>query len=86
MAELRTLVCSKCLRACCWHGEFQCDDYQTAGLLRATETQLRQLNREHPDYFLPHMGTHDNAREPILTDRAVQLALSPGTAAEEAAP
>jgi hypothetical protein len=69
-------VCDKCLRACCWHGIFLCDDNQTAGLLRATEAQLRALNREHPDYFMPHFSDgHDSPREPILSDSRFRAAL-----------
>lgn len=44
-------VCSACLRASCWHGEFYCEQYKTAGLLEVTESTLDKLNREHPSYY-----------------------------------
>ena len=44
-------VCSKCLRASCWQGEFYCDDYRTAGIVQKTRKELRALKREHPDYW-----------------------------------
>lgn len=69
---LRTLVCDKCLKASCWHGEFFCDDYQTAGLLRASEAQLRLLGREHPSYFMERLGVDDDPREPVLTNARVR--------------
>ena len=49
--ERRVLVCDKCLRACCWYGEFMCDDAQGAGTGILTTRQLRRLNLEHPDYW-----------------------------------
>lgn len=42
-------VCDKCLRACCWHGEFMCDESRNAGTIIVSESSLKRLNREHPD-------------------------------------
>lgn len=44
-------VCSECLRASCWQGEFMCDKARTAGTVEKTREQLAQLNREHPSYW-----------------------------------
>lgn len=44
-------VCDACLRACCWHGIFMCDDSRDAGLVQKTASELRKLNREHPSYY-----------------------------------
>jgi hypothetical protein len=42
-------VCSECLCACCWHGEFYCDKARDAGTVEKRVPELRALNREHPD-------------------------------------
>lgn len=44
-------VCDACLRACCWHGVFFCEDYQTAGTTKKTARELRALDLEHPSYY-----------------------------------
>lgn len=45
-------VCDKCLRACCWQGEFMCDDARTAGTVERTVAQLREGQYgEHEDYW-----------------------------------
>jgi hypothetical protein len=44
-------VCSECLMASCWHGEFMCDKSQTAGLVKKTVAELRALDREHESYW-----------------------------------
>lgn len=44
-------VCSACLRASCWHGNFMCDDAVGAGTVRKTVRELAALNREHPSYY-----------------------------------
>ena len=49
--KLKVLVCDKCLRACCWYGEFMCDDAVQAGLKILTVGDLRKLDREHEDYW-----------------------------------
>jgi len=45
----KVLVCDKCLKASCWHGEFMCDEAQTAGLKVLTVGDLQKLDREHPE-------------------------------------
>lgn len=47
----KVLVCDKCLRACCWYGEFMCDAATEAGLKILTVHDLRMLDREHEDYW-----------------------------------
>ena len=69
MNEPRTLVCSACKCASCWMGQFYCDDYVSAGLVRATEAQLRELNVEDPSYFMgPLKARHDNPAVMLLED------------------
>lgn len=34
-------VCDKCLRACCWQGNFMCDKAASAGTLEMTIEALR---------------------------------------------
>lgn len=50
-ASDKVLVCDKCLRACCWYGEFMCDEAVTAGLKILTVADLRRLDREHEEYW-----------------------------------
>lgn len=48
----KVTVCDRCLRACCWQGEFMCDDARGAGTTEKTVGELRQLKRgEHEDYW-----------------------------------
>lgn len=51
--ERTVTVCASCLRACCWLGEFYCEDYKTANVTQKTITELRRLGREHSDYWKP---------------------------------
>lgn len=44
-------VCASCLRASCWQYEFCCEEYKTAGTVMKPESELRQLNLEHPSWF-----------------------------------
>lgn len=53
-------VCADCLRACCWMGEFMCDENTFASTKDFTVKQLRRLattnkklidNGEHEDYW-----------------------------------
>lgn len=46
-------VCSACLRASCWNGEFMCDNYRHATTQQMTVKELAQLDIEHPSYWLP---------------------------------
>lgn len=45
-------VCDYCLQASCWQGEFLCDYAKSAGTRRMSESRLRELSRESPDYWL----------------------------------
>ena len=44
-------VCSACLQASCWHGEFMCDEAYTAGVKELRASELCFLSREHPDHY-----------------------------------
>ena len=44
-------VCSSCLCASCWLGLFHCDDCKVAGTVNLPVSELRALDREHPDYW-----------------------------------
>ncbi len=44
-------VCDECLRACCWHGQFMCEDSRNAGTVIKTVRELKELGREHSDYW-----------------------------------
>jgi len=47
-------VCSECLTASCWNGEFYCDKYISAGTVEKTVDELRELKLEHESYYLPY--------------------------------
>ncbi len=47
----RVMVCSECLRAACYHGEFMCDGAVGAGTVIKTVGELRPLKLEHPDHW-----------------------------------
>jgi hypothetical protein len=44
-------VCDSCFRACCWYGEFMCDNAKAAGTTLKTVSELRRLNLENKDYW-----------------------------------
>jgi len=44
-------VCDGCLKACCWHGEFMCDNAKNCGTIRVHKDDLRRLDREHSSYW-----------------------------------
>lgn len=52
-------VCDICIRSCCWHGEFMCDDAVKAGTVDLPVGFLRKLTKhldhtgcsEHEDYW-----------------------------------
>lgn len=44
-------VCACCLRACCWHGEFMCDEARNAGITERSVDELDRLNLEHRDNY-----------------------------------
>ena len=45
------IVCSSCLTASCWHGEFYCDEYKSAGTIKKTRSELDRLSLEHPSNY-----------------------------------
>ena len=47
----KVAVCSECLRASCWWGEFYCDDYKTAGVVELPRWALEQLALEDPSFW-----------------------------------
>ena len=49
--ERLVTVCSACLRASCWQGQFMCDAAQGAGTVERTVSDLRQMAREHPTWW-----------------------------------
>lgn len=44
-------VCDKCLRACCWQGEFMCDNAIGAGTFDLDIRYLQARALEHPSYW-----------------------------------
>lgn len=44
-------VCDRCKMACCWQGEFMCDEAKEARSIFMTVGELRKLNLEHPHYW-----------------------------------
>ena len=53
MREPTIAVCSACLQASCWNGVFYCDEYKSAAYVEKTVDELRALNLEHPDHWMP---------------------------------
>lgn len=51
MSDYTVTVCSECLRASCWTGEFMCEHARSAGTVERRASDLRELNREHPSYY-----------------------------------
>lgn len=47
----RVVVCSECLTATCWRGDFYCDKYKTAGTMALRVDEAKRLNREHWSYI-----------------------------------
>jgi hypothetical protein len=39
------------MTASCWYNEFCCEAYKTANITFATVAELRELKREHEDYW-----------------------------------
>ena len=44
-------VCDNCGRSSCWHYEFVCADYVTAGTKEMKRSELDKLKLEHPSYY-----------------------------------
>jgi len=51
MADYHVTVCSACLCASCWHGEFMCSKAVGAGTTTRLRPELDRLNREHPSHY-----------------------------------
>jgi len=45
------IVCDACSRACCWKGEFMCEDARFAGTIKKTIRELKILDLENPCYW-----------------------------------
>lgn len=56
MRKQTVTVCSACLQATCWQGLFYCDEYRTAGTVEKTPKLLKELDLEHPDYWVYGKG------------------------------
>lgn len=72
--DKKVMVCSKCLTAACWYGEFMCNEAVSAGTVVKTVGELKALNREHSDYwtnkkFLEVYGTST----PDFVDKSQRL-------------
>ena len=50
-ADYDVTVCSSCLRASCWHGEFYCEMARNAGITTRKASELRRLKLEHSSHF-----------------------------------
>lgn len=61
-------VCSRCLRACCWQGEYMCDEARYANIVpRRISTLIRRHGQEeieHPDWWNRDLRT---GNRPVLT-------------------
>lgn len=44
-------VCSACLTAACWQGEFYCDEAWSAGTVEKSVKELKAIGRENPEYW-----------------------------------
>ena len=53
MSKDTITVCSVCLQASCWQGEFYCPDFRTAGTVKKTRQELEAFALEHPNYSHP---------------------------------
>jgi len=49
--EKLVLVCDKCFRACCWYGEFMCDEAGIAGTGLLPVQLLKEHGQEHPEFW-----------------------------------
>ena len=49
--ERMVTVCDKCLMACCWHGEFMCEEAQAAGTTELPIWKLEELALEDPHHW-----------------------------------
>jgi hypothetical protein len=49
--DYEVVVCSSCLTASCWHGEFMCQESQTANIKTMKARELRKLGIEHESNY-----------------------------------
>jgi len=49
--EKSVTVCSECLCASCWHGEFMCEEARFAKTVEMPIAQLKVLALENPEYW-----------------------------------
>ena len=47
----KILVCDKCFRACCFQGEFMCDDARLAGTVLMSVSELRAGNHGENEHY-----------------------------------
>jgi hypothetical protein len=52
-ADEDVTVCAECERACCWYGEFMCDNARDANIkvIKRSEVAARKRPGEHPCYW-----------------------------------
>jgi hypothetical protein len=63
-------VCDRCMRACCWQGEFMCDYADMAGTVYRTRDQLRAgKHGEHEDYWKTDAQLSADAEQPVRSER-----------------
>ena len=48
----KVTVCDNCKRSACLQGSFYCDEYQSAGITQMSVKDLRELDLEHPEFWL----------------------------------
>jgi len=51
MTDYWVAVCSACLTASCWHGEFMCEHAKTAKICDKRASDLDLLHNESPDNY-----------------------------------
>ena len=49
--KITVTVCAECHRACCWYGEFMCDESRGADVTEMTKAELAKLDLESPYYW-----------------------------------
>jgi hypothetical protein len=50
-SEKKVIVCNSCFQASCFQGFFMCEKAREAGITIKTVAELKELGREHPDYW-----------------------------------
>lgn len=49
--DYRVTVCDRCLCACCWQGEFMCEDARKAGTVVKTVAELRAGKHGESEHY-----------------------------------